>query len=333
MILIGDKNTKRTDFFLKAANAQNEEIKLITYSDINIASLKLEGEVVKIDPPSSSVVQLVEGEKNLFEYKDILEKLQKYENEQCLFLNDPKNIALVLDKYKCKKLLMENGISVSPMFLEEVNNVEELHRLMDKYKWSQVFIKPKYYSGAAGVMAYRCNKDKSRQQLFTSARIHEDEFINTKKLIKYEKKEEINGLLNKIFEIECVVEKWLPKATVNGKSYDLRVVWQFGRREFMVARTASGPITNLHLNNGAYEWEKLNLTDENLNELDQLCESAMRLFPGLNMAGIDVAFGKGNSKPYIIEINGQGDLMYQDIYNENIIYTNQIKEIKKWQNK
>ena len=48
------------------------------------------------------------------------------------------------------------------------------------------------------------------------------------------------------------------------------------------------------------------------------------------MAGIDIAFTKNMKTAYIIEINGQGDLIYQDIYNENIIYTNQVKEMKRW---
>ena len=34
---------------------------------------------------------------------------------------------------------------------------------------------------------------------------------------------------------------------------------------------------------------------------------------------------QGTMKPYIIEINGQGDLIYQDIYGENRIYKRQIE--------
>ena len=47
------------------------------------------------------------------------------------------------------------------------------------------------------------------------------------------------------------------------------------------------------------------------------------------MAGIDVLLEKGTMKPYIIEINGQGDLIYQDIYDENRIYKRQIEMMQK----
>ena len=43
------------------------------------------------------------------------------------------------------------------------------------------------------------------------------------------------------------------------------------------------------------------------------------------MAGMDIMLGKHNLKPRIIEMNGQGDLIYQDIYQENKIYTEQIR--------
>ena len=34
-------------------------------------------------------------------------------------------------------------------------------------------------------------------------------------------------------------------------------------------------------------------------------------------------------RPYIIEMNGQGDLIYQDIFSENIIYRSQVEIMKK----
>ena len=55
----------------------------------------------------------------------------------------------------------------------------------------------------------------------------------------------------------------------------------------------------------------------------------MKLFPGLSMAGIDILLEKGGKQPRIIEINGQGDLIYQDIFHENTIYKRQIKELRR----
>ena len=53
----------------------------------------------------------------------------------------------------------------------------------------------------------------------------------------------------------------------------------------------------------------------------------MTLFPKVNVAGLDVMLDKKTGKPRIIEINGQGDLLYQDIYGENRIYREQIMKM------
>ena len=55
----------------------------------------------------------------------------------------------------------------------------------------------------------------------------------------------------------------------------------------------------------------------------------MQLFPNLNVAGFDILLEKNTKKPYIIEINSQGDLMYTDIFDNNMIYKNQILEMNK----
>lgn len=43
------------------------------------------------------------------------------------------------------------------------------------------------------------------------------------------------------------------------------------------------------------------------------------------MTGIDLLLEKGTMRPRVIEINGQGDLIYQDIYRENRIYQEQVR--------
>ena len=43
------------------------------------------------------------------------------------------------------------------------------------------------------------------------------------------------------------------------------------------------------------------------------------------MAGIDLLLEKGTLRPRVIEMNGQGDLIYRDIYGENRIYREQAR--------
>ena len=40
---------------------------------------------------------------------------------------------------------------------------------------------------------------------------------------------------------------------------------------------------------------------------------------------MDVLLEKGSRKPYIIEMNAQGDLLHRDIYGENRIYRRQVE--------
>ena len=164
---------------------------------------------------------------------------------------------------------------------------------------------------------------------YTSCCVRGDELVNTKTIYRLEGKEEIRQLLRAVLSLGAIVERWHPKASYRGKSYDLRVVWQFGAISFIVARQSSGPITNLHLNNSPLSWRELGLSDSLLAETSQLCGEAMKLFPGLSMAGIDILLEKGGKQPRIIEINGQGDLIYQDIFHENTIYKRQIKELRR----
>ena len=120
------------------------------------------------------------------------------------------------------------------------------------------------------------------------------------------------------------------KAEYQGYSYDLRAVMQEERMDFLLARLSKGPITNLHLNNHPLEAAALGLPGTVLEEIERVCRKAMDCFPGLRSAGIDILLEKGSLRPRIIEMNAQGDLIYQDIYNHNVIYGHQAEMMKRW---
>ena len=56
----------------------------------------------------------------------------------------------------------------------------------------------------------------------------------------------------------------------------------------------------------------------------------MVCFPGLTCAGIDLLPERGSLALRIIEMNAQGDLIYQDMYQENRIYRHQAAMMKRW---
>lgn len=153
--------------------------------------------------------------------------------------------------------------------------------------------------------------------------------LNTKRLRCFSREEEIRPLLDRLLKTGCIVERWYAKASHGAFSYDLRAVVQGGELDFLLARLSKGPITNLHLNNHPLEASALGLPDGVLGEIRELCRKAVACYPGLWSAGIDILLERGSLKPRIIEMNGQGDLLYQDIYGENRIYGHQAEWMKR----
>ena len=206
---------------------------------------------------------------------------------------------------------------------------------MAEQRESQIFLKPVWGSGAAGVCALRFHPEKGTGALYTCAASAEDSFrgqslINTKKLRVLRDRKEIAAFLDQLLSMDCLAERWYPKASFQGYSYDLRAVWQFGQLDFLLARLSKGPLTNLHLNNHPLPARELGLPLSVREELEELCRQTSLVFPGLMSFGADILLERGSLRPRIIEINGQGDLLYQDIYQENRIYRRQAEVMKAW---
>lgn len=345
MILMGNTKDKRTLYFKKAAQHLDVSVQMLPYYDSNgfsnhaamvLKEQKNKAVFCKIDPPTYDFM----GEKQ-YQIDSMYETAKTYyhwllslpkPSEALCYLNTPNAIALLLDKYQCKKRLLNIGLSTTPLLGVDISCYQELQQLMKDRHCYAVFIKPRLASGAAGILAYRFQYKTGREQLYTSARFDpvKKTLINTKKLFCYRDKKEIQTLFSYILPLGTITERWIPKADYKHLCYDLRILYQFGKIAFITVRQSYGPITNLHLNNKPLESEQtgsipkcLNLTKKQLYDLEQLCHQAVLAFDGLCMAGIDILFEKNSGHPYIIEMNGQGDLLYQDIYTENRIYKEQ----------
>lgn len=328
LILVGTEESKRTIYFRKAAEQLNVSVSVLEWNCLEeaIRNGRLEGAAVKIDPPSYSTFELSVMKEMIKEYQRCLQKL---ENVNCTFLNSPTSIASVLDKRECKLRMQVQGIPVTQMLSETVQNVEQLFELMERERIFSVFIKPTFFSGAAGVIAFRIHPRSKKMTAYTSCHMTAGKLINTKTLYYMEDQKEITSLLNAVLQLDVTVERWYPKSQFQGKSYDLRAVYQLGHIAYMVVRQSNGPVTNLHLNNQALDIGRLALDEAAMDELEGICRAAVNLFPGLSVAGIDILLEKNTGKPYIIELNGQGDLIYQDIYAENRIYREQVMQLSR----
>ncbi len=338
VVLIGDPSSKRTLFFERAAKALGVPFRTADWNTVTETSDlgMFQGAAVKIDPPSYSTVRLSRMQEQLYEYRRSLHHLA---NADSIFFNSPEAICAMLQKRKTNRLLKEQGIPVTEMFSEEIKTARQLEEVLRERRCCSVFVKPECFSGAAGVAAFRLHPVTGSRKLYTSCRLEEGQLVNTKRLVCMEDAADIQDLLDQLLSLGCVVERWHPKAAVCGKCYDLRIVFQFGHIASVVARQSMGPITNLHLNNRAVCVDALGLDDRVLHDIASTCQKAYdaycgclaeeAAFPsfGMHMAGIDLLLEKGTMRPRIIEMNGQGDLIYQDIYGENRIYQEQVRRL------
>ena len=325
LLLIGERDAERTEFFMKTAHELSLNPRFIPFPIENpfqgFNCSLMENCAVKIDPPNPRSVYIDEMNAFGLKYSLFLNKLRNIPGTG--YLNDPAEISHTLDKLRCKHTLEEAGIRTAP-FVDEVNTITALRKTMDEKRIKGVFIKPRFGSGAAGIIALRRNKKTCDEVIYTTVELSEGRACNTRKQRRVRDTNEIEAIVNGVLGMEAVVEKWIPKASTDGKTYDLRVVWQFGRIACSVARLSGGTITNLHLGGCALDIGNLRLSNQTLYEIEELCGSAMRQFPGLNSAGIDILLEHNSLKPYIVEINGQGDLLYLDAYGENRIYKSQL---------
>lgn len=355
IVLLGSPDTKRTIYLKKAAEEEGISIELLNWQDWN--GQLPEGKLfLKIDPPVWNSCLLERLEALTGEYgRQLVGVEQAAADRNVEFFNPPSAIMELLNKHRCKERLSRAGLPVTEQLCSEtreteaslsdasiypvstgirsagIRNTGQLLEHMQQKKVCQVFIKPALGSGAAGVSAFRIQPATGRMSLYTCAcETSGAGLVNTKKLRQYMNPKEIRTFLDRLLALDCIVERWYPKAVHDGCTYDLRVVVQERQIDYILARMSKGPITNLHLNNHPLSLKELHLPLWTLEKTEVLCRAAMDCFPGLRSAGIDILLEKGSLEPRIIEMNAQGDLIYQDIYHENIIYRRQAKRMKAW---
>lgn len=346
--MLGNRDTKRTLYFEKAALCEEVPFLFVDWRQwsINEFSERSSTLFLKVDPPIWQSGDLTKLEQLTSSYQDQLLLLEA--NWKGAFFNTPKAILTLLDKRKCKSILQEAGLCVTEevdLYAKEstkslggqkipIRTMKDLLDRMEEHHVYQVFLKPIYGSGAAGVTALRIQPKTGKIAVYTCAcllpekgRLH---FINTKKLQVIRDRKEAEQFLSYLLSLKCVVEHWYPKAEFGEYSYDLRAVVQEGQVDFVLARLSKGPITNLHLNNRPMDGACLGLPSSVKNAITKICLQAAESVPGLRSVGIDILLERGSLNPRIIEMNAQGDLLYQDIYRENKIYRHQAAIIKHW---
>jgi hypothetical protein len=214
-------------------------------------------------------------------------------------LNPPEDVAAMFDKPRCHARLESMGVPC-PQALRPVRSYEELRRRMREARVGRVFVKLAQGSSASGVVALAAGA-RGVVATTTAEVVREGgEFriYNSRAIRRVEDEREVAGLVDALAREGVHVERWVPKAGIDGQAFDLRVVVIAGRAEHVVVRMARGPMTNLHLGNRRGDptalrgrmdvgpWEAAMAS----------CERAASAFPRSLHAGVDLLIAPGGQR-------------------------------------
>ncbi|MFO0756061.1 MAG: STM4014 family protein [Byssovorax sp.] len=227
-------------------------------------------------------------------------------------MNTPAEIAVLFDKRRCHAACEAAGAPV-PRALGAVRSFDELLSRMAETHTRRVFVKLACGSSASGVIALA--SDAARIRAVTSVELvrrdGQAHLYNSLRVRHYDDLRDIATIIDRITAEGAHVEAWIPKAMINGRAFDLRVVVIAGQARHVVVRTSTGPITNLHLGGrrGDPDEVRARLGDTRWQAALGAAEQAAGAFPGALHAGVDIAIGSTLRRHAVLEVNAFGDLL------------------------
>jgi glutathione synthase/RimK-type ligase-like ATP-grasp enzyme len=228
-------------------------------------------------------------------------------------LNPPEDVATMFDKPRCHARLDALGVPC-PEALGPVRSYEELRRRMREARVGRVFVKLAHGSSASGVVALAAGT--RGVVATTTAEVvragGEFRIYNSRAIRRVEDEREVAVLVDALAGEGVHVERWVPKAGIDGQAIDLRIVVIAGRAEHVVVRMARGPMTNLHLGNRRGDPAALRARMESgaWEAAMASCERAASAFPRSLHAGVDLLIAPGYRRHAVLEVNAFGDLLH-----------------------
>lgn len=227
-------------------------------------------------------------------------------------MNSPSEIAILFDKAQSQRLLESKGVRM-PALLGAVSSFEHLLELMESKRCHRVFLKPAHGSSASGVVAYQFSKGKHRA-ISTVELVEASnglKLYNSRKVRSYFVLEEIRTLVDELCAHNLLVQKWYPKASINNKVFDLRVLVVSGKSRHVAVRESKTPFTNLHLLNARGQLSTVQevLGEECYASVLETCERAASVFSNCLYVGVDVLISSDFKSHSVAEVNAFGDLL------------------------
>ncbi|QDH71910.1 STM4014 family protein [Marilutibacter alkalisoli] len=227
------------------------------------------------------------------------------------YLNPPADLSRMADKLACQQRLIAAGVEVPPLS-GTIAGYDDLRRRLGANGCGSVFVKARYGSSGAGVLAYRRHRD-GREIATGPVELVEDcgrtRLFNSLRQRRYTDSPQIARLVDALAQQGAYLERWIPKPRVPGSEgahFDLRVVAFDGRPRQRVARIGRGPLTNLHLGNRRMPVDAC-LDPAGIAGLENAVIRATAAFPTSRVIGFDIVVRQ--SRTWVLEANGFGDLL------------------------
>ncbi|MDQ0791302.1 STM4014 family protein [Streptomyces sp. B3I8] len=232
-------------------------------------------------------------------------------------LDDPDDLAVLFDKRRCHAVLDAAGVPVpaSPTSGPDgapVRGWDDVRSLMRAHRMPRLFVKLAHGSSASGVLAVETAGARIRATTSVE-RAPDGRLYNSLKVRRYESEQEIAAIVDTLAHDGLHLERWLPKASQQGRAADLRVVVVAGRATHAVVRTSRAPMTNLHLGGTRGDLDAAREAVERAGarwaDVLQVCERAAACFPRTLCVGVDLLPATGWRRFVVGEVNAFGDLL------------------------
>jgi hypothetical protein len=247
---------------------------------------------------------------------------------QARAMNSPEDIAILFDKPRCRNRLVHAGIPVPGLG----NTIESYDELREKHgRCGRIMAKLAHGSGAAGCIALHWSRGRVRavttvEKISLNGRTR----LYCSKRPRYLRDEnEIADVVDRLCVEKLHVEAWLPKATLHGRPFDLRIVTIGGKPIHTVARVGNSPFTNLNLGNKRGDLDSLieELGKENWHTIRQTAAVVAGAFPGSLYLGVDLLICQDRHRHVVLEANAFGDLLPNLFINGEDTYTAEVRQL------
>ncbi|MFB7775303.1 STM4014 family protein [Streptomyces bauhiniae] len=233
-------------------------------------------------------------------------------------LDGADDVAVMFDKRRCHAVLAAAGVPVpesptSGAAGAPVHGWDDVRALMREHRMPRLFVKPAHGSSASGVLAVD-SAGEGRIRATTSVELDpEGRLFNSLKVRRYQRERDVAAIVDALAPDGLHLERWVPKASQDGRAADLRVVVVDGRATHAVVRTSAGPLTNLHLGGRRGDLAGARRAAESAGlrwpEVLGICERAAACFPDTLCVGVDLLPAVGWRRAFVGEVNAFGDLL------------------------